>query len=251
MCAGNSCKEILEEKPDRPSGHYWLKACNTCEPIQAFCDFSLNLEGAKGWMRVADLDMTDHSQQCPSQFRLITSPKRVCGKINDGFGCDSTFFDTHTIRYSKVAGKAIGYGHHSPDGFDRFDRCPGGCSIDQPYVDGISITHGYPRNHIWTYAGGQHTNYCPCATGSTQNMPAYIGNDYYCEVGTDTSDPLWDGEGCSGTEAPCCLRVRQRSGWFIRRLNAPTTDDIEVRLCVDEIFSNEDVRMERIELYIQ
>ena len=246
-CPADSCKGIWDEQPDRPSGYYWLKACETCEPFQAFCDFNLTLEGTRGWMRVADLDMTDHSQQCPSQFRLITSPKRVCGKQLHP-GCDFTTYEAHNIHYKKVAGRVLGYGINSTDGFTRRIHCPG-CSIDKPYVEGVSITHGYPRRHIWTYAVGHYGVYCPCVTGSNQTQPYYVGNDYYCEVGRGTSDLLWDGEGCSGSEIPCCLRVRERSGWFIKELNTPTADDIEVRLCADQ--SDEDIRVEHIELYVQ
>ena len=248
-CAAESCKEILDDQPESPSDYYWLKACEICEPFTAFCDFNLTLEGSKGWMRVADLDMTDSSQQCPSQFKLITSPRRLCGKKLDASGCDSTKFETYNIHYNKVAGRAIGYQFRTADAFNRRANCPN-CNINKPYVDGVSITHGYPRNHIWTYAAGNRITYCPCVIGNPQLQPMFVGNDYYCEIGSD-SDPVWDGEGCSDTEMPCCQSVRDNSGWFIKELSAPTSDDIEVRLCTDQSLSNEDVRVERIEIYIQ
>ena len=252
MCAGNSCRGILEEKPDRPSGYYWLKACETCESFQVFCDFSLNLEGSRGWMQVADLDMTDSTQQCPRQFRLIISPRRVCGKTTGGSGCDATYYETHNLQYNKVAGRATGYQQKSADGFVRYDFCPN-CTINKPYVDGISITHGYPRDHIWTYAGSVYVNACPCSIDARQGQskPSFVGSDYYCETASVTTDRLWDGEGCTGREFPCCQRVRERSGWFIKELNAPSTNDIEVRICTDEERSNEDIWVERFELYIQ
>ena len=252
MCAGNSCRVILEEKPDRPSGYYWLKACETCESFQAFCDFSLNLEGSRGWMRVADLDMTDPTQQCPRQFRLITSPRRVCGKNTYGSGCDATYYETHSLQYNKVAGRAAGYMRNSADAFDTGGRCPS-CNIDKPYVDGISITHGNPRDHIWSYAGSHdpYIDRCPCTTDASQSQPNFVGSDYYCETGSSTTDRLWDGEGCTGREVPCCQIVRERSGWFIKELNAPSTNDIEVRICKDESHFNEDIWVERFELYVQ
>ena len=37
----------------------------------------------------------------------------------------------------------------------------------------------------------------------------------------------------------------------IKELSAPTTDDIEVRLCADQTLCGEDIRVERIEMYIQ
>ena len=247
MCAGNSCRGILEEKPDRPSGYYWLKVC---ESFQAFCDFSLNL---RGWMRVADLDMTDPTQQCPRQFRFITSPRRVCGKNTYGSGCDATYYKTHSLQYiNKVAGRATGYQQRSADGFVRGINCPS-CNINKPYVDGISITYGYPRHHIWIYAGSYRIDRCPCTidTSHGQRQPSFVSSDYYCETASATTDRLWDGEGCTGRGVPCCQRIRERSGWFIKELNAPSTNDIEVRICTDQARSDEDIWVERFELYVQ
>ena len=53
--------------------------------------------------------------------------------------------------YNKVCGRIIGYQVASPDAFRRHIF---GSAINQAYVDGVSITHGTPRNHIWTYAAG-------------------------------------------------------------------------------------------------
>ena len=247
MCAGSSCGNILEEKPDSSSGYNWLKACETCEPFQAFCYF--DHEDATAWMRVVDLDMTNHSQQCPSQFKLITSPRRLCGRKTDGFGCDSKVFETHAIQYRKVAGRTVGYEILSNDAFNRHAHCPN-CKINQPYVDGISITHGFPRNHIWTYAAAQDMSYCPCVTGNPQLQPTFVGKDYYCEIGSD-NDPVWDGDGSRDREIPCCQSVRDNSGWFNKQLSTPTTDNIEVRLCGDELLSNENIGSEHFELYVQ
>ena len=58
-------------------------------------------------MRVANLNMTDTNQHCPSGFRLITSPKRTCG--TPGSSCVSTTFPVNGVKYSKVCGKIIAY----------------------------------------------------------------------------------------------------------------------------------------------
>lgn len=61
--------------------------------------------------------------------------------------------------------------------------------IDQPYLDGVSITHGKINNriHIWSYGAGAtengalHKYYnCPCSN-SNYGPPSYVGNNYYCE----------------------------------------------------------------------
>ncbi len=52
----------------------------------------------------------------------------------------------------KVCGRIIAYQCSSPDAFLPyfFNRS---VSIDDGYVDGVSLTHGQsPRQHIWTFA---------------------------------------------------------------------------------------------------
>ena len=39
--------------------------------------------------------------------------------------------------------------------------------------------------------------------------------------------------------------------WFSKQLPSPTTDDIEMRLCVDEATASDDITVEKIELYVQ
>ena len=62
-----------------------------------------------------------------------------------------------------------------------------------------------------------------------------------------TDDPLWDGAGC--VTGSCC--TFNSPPWFCKNLSTPTTDDIELRLCLDEALSNEDVLFETVELYVQ
>ena len=77
--------------------------------------------------------------------------------------------------------------------------------INKAYLDGVSITRGSPRKHIWSFASGlteQQTDQyvCPCNVGATSlsHTPSFVGNDYYCESGCtwelkpryETEDPL-------------------------------------------------------------
>ena len=68
---------------------------------------------------------------------------------------------------------AFGYTHSSSQ------------TIDEAYVDGISITHGTPRNHLFTYAAAWKITGCPCKGG--KEPPAFVGNNYYC--GDDVVPP--------------------------------------------------------------
>ena len=66
-------------------------------------------------------------------------------------------------------------------------------SIDDNYVDGVSITVSIttktiPRQHIWTYAAGVTDSNmgCPCNNNTNVMVPDHVGSNYYCESGTST-----------------------------------------------------------------
>ena len=258
-----SCKKIAERKPNNSSGFYWLQ--KSASSVLVYCDLEKSFStGTKGWMRVANLNMTDPNQQCPQNFNLYTQPKRLCGKRTNGNGCDSVKFTASGLQYNKVCGRVVGYQFRSPDAFRRFVQSDS--AIDKAYVDGVSITHGNPRKHIWTYAAGlvetMDSTYddfhCPCSSSAGKQPPSFVGSDYYCESGlysrpwtatVYSDDVLWDGEGCDGNEAPCCNPPDLP--WFCKELPEPTSDDLEVRICNDEGQANEDVPIEVIELYVQ
>ena len=217
------------------------------------------------WYQVAYLDMSDSAQQCPSNWREGSTPVRICGRpTTTTASCSGEYFSTRSLLYSKVCGRAIGYQHASADTFAL--RNPPH-TIDDPYVDGVSVTHGIPRAHIWTYAVGNSegkvsnfTTNCPCANpaASTAPPPSFVGDNYFCEsgnsgngVGTGAhffeNDPVWDGEDCEGD---CCSNGKSPP-WFSVILPNPTSDDIEVRICGDEGTQNEDTPIQLLEMYIQ
>ena len=255
-----SCKEIVERKPKSSSGFYWLQNCASTSPVLVYCDLEKSFStGTKGWVRVANLNMTDPNQQCPPNFNLYKQPKRLCGKRTNGNGCDSVIFTTNGLQYNKVCGRVVGYQQGSPDAFTSQDD-----TINKAYVDGISITYESPRKHIWTLAAGvteigEHISNCPCNSPPGLQPPSFVGGDYYCESGLYdypwsastlySDDALWDGKSCNENEAPCCNPPDLP--WFCKELPEPTSDDLEVRICTDEPFSNEDVQLEVIELYVQ
>ena len=257
-----SCKYIEQGSP---SGYYWIQRSTAGYTSQVYCDMTRRCGNSiGGWMKIIDLDMTNPNQRCPKGFRTITSPKRMCGKPRDGPGCVSATFNTYRVRYQKVCGRVIGYQHFNTDAFrpyyDHRSR-----TIDDQYVDGVSLTHGSsPRKHIWTFAAANDETssniwVCPCTRTDSQFrgvVPPFVGQDYFCETGsryfrqnrTYTHDPLWNGRGC-GAISTCCSF--NSPPWFCKQLPQPTTDDIQLRLCGDEALTNEDTPLEVIELYIQ
>lgn len=260
-----SCNQILEDNPARESGLYWLKKLDGTS-IQMFCamDNPCSCNSTRnGWMRIAYLNMSSTSEQCPHGLAVNNNP-RSCSRGNrPGANCASAFYNSHFMQYSRVCGRIIGYQDSSTDAFrpyyDHSSR-----TIDDSYVDGISLTYGFsPRKHIWTFAAGvedigSSPYHCPCSSTTYQGLvPSFIGDDYFCEsaeLSTQwrpriySENPLWDGVGCAPTSTCCTMN---NPPWFCRELPQPTRDNIEMRSCGDENQVNEDVLVSLMEVYVQ
>ena len=213
-----------------------------------------------GWTRLAYLDMTDATQNCPSGFRLYQSGGvRACGRPATSSGsCVSVQFPSNGISYSQVCGRVTGYQYGDTDAVSESVN-----DINSHYLDGVSITRGSPRQHVWSLYAGVYSDYsdsiniCPCAGGTSPQ--SFVGNNYFCEAGTPgtsisqivyTSDPLWDGQGCTGLESSCC--AVPGIPWFHRDYgNTTTTDYIELRVCGDEGTNNDDAPVSYYEIYVK
>ena len=257
-----SCKLVPEGSS---SGNYWIQNVGTGYASLEYCDMSRTCCGSTGgWMRVANLDMTNPTHHCPTALRKIDTPKRTCGRPGSG-NCYSTTYSVDGISYSRVCGKIKAYQYSTPDAFHSYyaNRAR---TIDDVYVDGVSLTHGQnPRKHIWTFANAVdevRSNYyvCPCTKTNTRYtgvVPPFVGNDYFCDTGSRyhyaqhrfySDDPLWDGAGCGSTSTCCQFN---NPPWFCKQLPQPSTDDIELRLCADSSTSDENIAIEAVELYVQ
>ena len=250
MYPATSCKEIHGCDPTAQSGYYWINT--TTGPLQVYCQMETNNCGniTGGWTRVAHINMSEPQQTCPSPLRTLTTPQRMCAGQTSA-GCSSVPYPTLGLNFTQVCGRAIGYMYSSVDGLAAIRTSK---TIDNPYVDGLAITYGTPRHHLWTYAAGRNGQ-CLCHPGSSASQPpSFVGQHYYCDGWPQaytsrwyTQYPLWDGEGCP-TGNTCC--DPPNLPWFHRTLNTTTTDDIEVRWCRDQSASNEDVGVELLELYV-
>ena len=223
----------------------------------------LECGGHKGdWTTIVKID-TSKGDACPSGWTNITTPgelpKVVCRSGSDAAGCHSAIFSNYNITFNKICGQIKGYQKGSTDAFN-----PSTLSINDHYVDGLSITLGNPCKHVWTYATGltDDGNYpssnCPCAATPGPDPPAFVGDHYYCESGTTrtvsnneyyTSDMLWDGYGCQHANNNCCTNPDMP--WFFRQFSHSINDYLEARICNTVSFSNENTLVESIELYIQ
>ena len=226
--------------------------------------FALSMQpeacGTGLWYRVAHLNMSNPSQQCPSAWREYNSQFRACGRPNSTVASRPSQIFPISHQYSKVCGRVIGIQVASPDTFHH-GRNSG---INEGYIDGVSITHGSPRHHIWSYVGSvsEHpTNpslACPCNSSSGDQPQSFVGSNYYCESGNPAqawqgrvfpNDKLWDGEQCSH-EGTCCTGTNTPP-WFSVNLGNPTSDDIEVRIMGSESTDNEDTPIELLDIYVQ
>ena len=266
-----SCKDVSE------SGQYAIQTSKEISIV--YCDINprscqtCNATDSRGWTRVANIDMTDSSQQCPNGFKLTVStdhepPLRTCGRHNGFVGCSSTMFSVHGIEYSHVCGRIKGYQLGGPDGFYGYNHVNRQNNINGYFLSGISLTYGLsPRQHIWAFVnaltegGGsfRDSQICPCTNTSvnyTATVPPFIEGHYFCDTAADIEadagvlypeDPLWDGQGCGNTSTCCEFN---NPPWFCKQLPQPTTQDIEMRLCENSGSDKEDSPFEIVELYI-
>ena len=219
-----------------------------------------NCGGEGGWTRVAFVNMSQPGATCPTGLTQIQQSNLTLCSRNDTNLVQSTVFTTLGLNYSAVCGRVRGYQSGPTAAFFFSDR-----TIDNDYADGVSITHGSsPRRHVWTYAIGHalimvsDNEACPCNNGSTKSVPSFVGDNFYCESGTDdparagvlySNDPLWDGMNCNNRESTCC--TNSNLPWFNTTLSDTTNDDLELRLLFNSVRSIEGGPLDLIKLYIR
>ena len=247
-----SCKEILEKDPNSRNGYYIIYDPVSKEEYKTWCfmsksSFCGNIAG------YTQVHYFTSSSGCPQGF--VKKSEYCMRSPSKSGGCVSISISTHGIKYDRVCAAMKGYQVGTPDGVSGSNR-PG--SIDEAYVDGVSITHGKsPRKHIWTYmaSSSEKKPICPCSTGSTVKVPDFIGKNYRCESGNPdetavpgklyNEDMLWDGYDCNDVEDSCC-----GNRYTYAVLPSSTTDDIDVRVCTDEATTDEDIAIYGVRMLV-
>ena len=223
--------------------------------------------GTGGWRRVVYLDMTDPHTTCPSGWNMTGYSKRTCGRNSTRYlTCSSATFSVSGGEYNRICGRMKAYQWGSTVAFFSYHYRVV-TTIDGAYACGVSVTHGTPRNHIWTFVAGvsegnpTYTGVCPCDATSTIRIPPFVGNDYFCESGDNerwvggsthltlhSNDTLWDGEDCLPSST-CCSE--HNPPYFTKQLPTTTTDDIEARICLNNPLQWANLAVELVELYVQ
>ena len=255
-----SCKDIKAALPNSTTGYYHVNNRNIYCNMDTLC----NVTG--GWTRIGYLDMTQRAYSCPSSLTLYEEDGyRVCRRSSNTPSCNSIILQNNGISYSQICGKVTAYQYRAPDAVSNIGNRIN--DLNSYYLDGISITRGSPRQHVWSLMAGLLENSvhgydwarCPCATDSPQTVQSFIGNNYFCESGNPTNiieskiysnDVLWDGENCGSNERYCCSAPGQP--WFHRDYGTNTTTDyIELRMCSDDGWRDEDAMLSKYEIYIK
>ena len=256
------CEEIVRNNPQSTNGWYWVRDSSDNSTKRVYCYPSEHTSCGEGvWMRIGYFDMTQTLSECPSPLQMFTENNRkYCRRPSSG--CTSVYFDSLSQQYTEVCGMVEAYQYGSMDAFSTSST-----SINSVHLEGISITHKSPRQHLWSYVVGDVANpssarsdSCPCtAQGTTATVPSFLGSDYYCSSGNSgTGDsatlvqtsPLWRTSGPSCvSNSTCCDNPDQP--WFKKKLTQPANEDVEMRWCADESPTNEATATARVELYIR
>ena len=223
---------------------------------------TLGLAESNNWITVAQFDLTK-GDDCPGWWGKVVHSNGLilCQSITTVAGCVPAYFNVTGKQYTKLGGMIRGYQKGTPDGFRTSHD--DGFGINEAYVDGVSITIGHPhRKHVWTYAAGYSAEgngpkgNCPCSPTRGPDPPSFVGEDYYCQSGSQLLPdhdtyymlPLWVGEGCTNDRDNCCSNPGLP--WFVREFPTSQSEDIEVRICTNQLFSDEAIFIDKLHLSV-
>ena len=221
-----------------------------------------------GWMKLVDFSLERDGQDntsCPGNWTKSEKNSISHCTIPNALDCGSAYFGLPPhIQYREVCGRVKGYQTGPTTAFFRqFEGISSG--IENSYLDGVSLTHGNPRTHIWSFATGytaqqasKVTHKCPCSSSNNSlilTLPSFIEDHYFCDSATAAdplrslfySSPLWSDGGCM-PGGGCC----QESQYFSRTLAELTCDPVEIRLCHDQALSEfTSIGVSEVELYVK
>ena len=244
----SSCAAVFNFSTQLPPGYYMITSGGSVS--EEYCINACNdIHG--GWKRIAYLNTEENLVTCPDGFevRNDTSNPPLCRRTNTSAGCSSVIFPSSGMSYSQVCGTVRVHPAGTPDAFFFIKR--NDQSVNQNYVDGVSLTYGNNsnRNHIWTYTSATrhrilNTLHSGCEI-CNHNKPTFIGTDFTCTIASCDDEnvcrrTLWGNETqqCFGNET------------FYRQLSESTIDNIEMRVCRDQGRSDEDILMSFLELFV-
>ena len=251
----DSCESVANFPISLPSGMYRILSSGNTS-IDRYCSTTITLfcNGIPGrWKRIAYLNTYENLVMCPDGFevRSDTSNPPLCRRTDTIAGCSSVIYPSNGVSYSQVCGTVQVHPEGSPDSFLSVNhRIPrNGQSVNQNYVDGVSLTYGDSpnRNHIWTYTAAITVRDDRRGCDICDFMkPSFIGTDFTCytaycdDLNNCYPSTLW------GNASQQCLGNET----FYRQLSESTTDNVEMRVCRDQDRSDEDILISYVEIYV-
>lgn len=254
-----TCREILLKNPDcyGKTGWYWL-TCGGEEqldpPVLHLCD--MNRLGG-GWMRIARRNFTD-GNPCPGDWISYVGSNGLNYCTTPDGVPQAQWRINPKCPYSEVNGYILG----DQKGLcEAFTGASQETSIKDNYVDGVSITYGNPKQHLYTYAVGREEKArlesCECHGSTYSDYPVFVGWDYLCDSGMKPYEAqasaigkrvLWTGKGCD-EQSSCCHTAG--APWFYRKLPLTANERIEIRIMSDDAHADEMVLLREIVMYIR
>ena len=222
-----SCQAISISYPAFQSDYYWVSTSSGSRIV--YCDLTTICGNTTGGLtRVGVLNQENRRRLCNGDFVDVDHNSR-CIRSNEEPGCSHIVFNVWNISYSHVCGSVESYWLDTPDGFTGSSRS-NDTTINDNYVDGISLTYGKApnRSHIWTFIADENT-YC------NFTKPDYVGNNFSC---------LQKIQSCQ-TDTHLCTHS------FSMHLQKPTTENIELRLCRDQHQKDEHIYLGNLEIYVR
>ena len=247
-----SCREILDAGLSGGNGDYVISVGGVATTV--YCDMD-----AGGWTRVGTIDPV---AGCPGELVAATDSVPGCwapmtGSCTPGrsFRVASVSFEPVLSSYSEIRGFARGRQHGTTDAFAALEEV-GYRSIEEPYVDGLSITVGAPREHVWTFAAGlfdfaalDDPNMCPCATG--RPPPSFVADAYDCDASNTDGGALdcrWHDGTLWDVTRSCDVPATEEDVPFEVNVG-PRSDPIDLRLLLDQ--DDENISIQALELYVR
>jgi len=203
-------------------------------------DLARSVDPMSSRVLVFDFDPSDAS--CPSSSEYDpTAP----GCVVYDTGPASIEVPVSVGEYTEVWGHVRGRQQQTPDAFTPYPASGGTATVDDIYVDGVSITTGSPRRHVFTLAAGLNIpeppggggNACPCDGGEA--APPFLRESWVCETGNNAveydfdpayyDDVLWDADAMGGSS---CTPLGE-PGEFHVVLDRPASGPLEVRIMQD------------------
>ena len=240
----DSCSDIMTLSLPFSSGLYRIGTSGSSSVLK-YCALLPCNGTTGGWRKIAYLNSSDlNASQCPTglEFR---SNVHSCRRSTFGAGCSSVNYQIIGGSYSHICGRINALQVGSPDGFqfDNTERTNNNPTVNDNYLDGVSLTYGNPRTHIWSFTANTPDDCSSCG----RHLPIFVDASHYsCTANIRCANYevcpvvlLWNGTQCTGNAS------------FYRQLSSPTTDDIEMRVCRDQDQGDEDFLITFVEIFVQ